>query len=454
MKQLIHNAWVLTFDENWQEFTKGYVYLEDGKIIDVGENNEKLEAYQRIADKIVDAKGRWLMPGLINGHTHLFQTFMRGLDDNKRLRQWLFEEIYPICNVMEEEDMYLSSLLGCIENLKNGATTVLDQNYIHTSKKNSDNVLRAMEETGIRGVYCRTFADKLPLPSQKPLVESSQVIFEELNRLKSIWHGKDDGRLQLALGPSSPWGSTPELISSSYAYAEENDLMYQIHTAENERVVQDSLDAYGMRNIPFLHSIGALGKKSQLAHAVDLEEDEILLVQKTGAMIVHNPVSNMYLASGVAPVPRYRELGIPVALGTDGPGSNNNQDMIEVLKTTTLLHRIHTKDAAIISPQNIIRMATYEGGQVILNRNDVGMLKVGFKGDMLLVNWKRAHIAPVHSAISGLIFNANGNDVDCVWVDGKMVVEEKKICNIDESSLIEACQDRALYLRKRAKGLQ
>lgn len=453
MKQLIHNAWVLTFDENWQEFQKGYVYLDGGKIIDVGDNDARVDAYRKIADKTIDAGGRWLMPGLVNGHTHLFQTFLRGLDDNKRLRQWLFEEIYPICNVMEEEDIYLSSLLGCIENLKNGATTVLDQNYIHTSKSNSDRVFQAMEETGVRGVYCRTFADKLPLPSQKPLEETSDVIFEELDRLKAAWHGKLGGRLQLALGPSSPWGSTPELIGASYAYAQNNDLMYQIHTAENERVVQDSLDAYGMRNIPFLHSIGALGKNCQMAHAVDLEDEEILLVQKTGAMVVHNPVANMYLASGVAPVPRYRELGIPVALGTDGPGSNNNQDMIEVLKTTSLLHRIHTKDAAVIPPKDIIRMATHEGSQVVLNRNDVGMLKAGFRGDMLLVNWKKAHIAPVHCAISGLVFNANGNDVDSVWVDGNMVVEEKKMCNIDEASLLEACQDRALYLRKKAKGL-
>ena len=166
-------------------------------------------------------------------------------------------------------------------------------------------------------------------------------------------------------------------------------------------------------------------------------------------MIVDNPVANMYLASGVAPVPHFLELGIPVAIATDGPDSNNNQDMVEVLKTTPCLHKIHTKNAMIMYPEDVIRMAT-EGGAVALGRTDIGKIAKGFKGDLLLMDWKKSHIAPVHKANSALVYNANGNDVDSVWVDGRLVIDEKKSVGIDEEALLNQCQERALYLRKNA----
>ncbi|AMP19932.1 hypothetical protein AZF37_00920 [endosymbiont 'TC1' of Trimyema compressum] len=123
MKQLIKNAWLLTFDENWKEYKNGHVYLEEDKIVDVGDSLERVSKYDKLAEKVIDAKGRWLLPGMVNAHTHMFQTFQRGLADDKPLRQWLFEEIYPFCEIMEEEDFYLSALVGCLENLKNGSTS-------------------------------------------------------------------------------------------------------------------------------------------------------------------------------------------------------------------------------------------------------------------------------------------------------------------------------------------
>ena len=157
MKQLIKNAWVLTFDENWKEYKNGYVYLEDDKIVDVGDNLEACNKYEELADKIIDGKGRWLLPGMVNAHTHMFQTFQRGLADDKPLRQWLFEEIYPFCEIMEEEDFYLAALVGCLENLKNGSTSVIDQHYVHTSKFNADKTLEAMKDTGIRVAIVELF---------------------------------------------------------------------------------------------------------------------------------------------------------------------------------------------------------------------------------------------------------------------------------------------------------
>ena len=203
----------------------------------------------------------------------MFQTFQRGLADDKPLRQWLFEEIYPFCEIMEEEDFYLSALVGCLENLKNGATSVIDQHYVHTSKFNGDKTLAAMRDTGIRGGYCRTFSNMLP--GNNLLNESKERIFEEMDRLCETWHGKENGRLQLLLGPMNPWGSSSDLISECYGYAEKNDLRLQIHTAETEDVVERSMAEYGLPNVKFLDKIGALGKRTQLAHAVYVDEEEI-----------------------------------------------------------------------------------------------------------------------------------------------------------------------------------
>jgi 5-methylthioadenosine/S-adenosylhomocysteine deaminase len=440
---------VLTFDEQWKEFKNGYVFIEDDVIGDVGDDPEMRKKYAVMADEVHDAKGRWVMPGLVNAHTHMFQTFLRGLADDKPLLRWLKEEIYPFSGIMEEEDFYLSGLVGCLENLKNGATSVIDQHYVHMSPFNSDKVFEAMEKTGIRGYNCRTFGNRLP---HKPLEEKKEHILSELERLKETWHGKDNGRLNLMMGPLNPWGSTTDMFEESFAFAEKHDLLYQLHTAETQGVVQATVDEYGLRNVEFFDSMGIISERTQLAHAVWLSDKEKEIVRDKGAMVVHNPVANMYLASGVAPIMEYKKMGIPVALATDGPGSNNSQDMMEVLKTTACLQKVHSMDAMIIYPEDVLGMAVRDGAKA-LGRDDIGSLEKGKKADIIMVNWKKHHIAPVHKANSALVYNVNGNDVDSVWVDGKLVVKEKSAVGIDEEALLEACQERADYLYQKAKGV-
>ncbi len=445
MKQLIDNTWVLTFDENWKEYKNGYIYIVDDLICDVGDDEEKRKKYLQVSDTIHNANGRWTMPGLINGHTHLFQTFMRGLADDKPLMRWLQEVTFPFCSLAEEEDHYLAALLGCVENLQNGATSVIDQHYVHTSPKNSENVFRAMEKSGIRGCNCRTFSNNSPY---KPLSESKEAILYESERIRQEWHGKDNGRLKLMIGPVNPWSCSIDLFRESFAYAEEHDLLFQIHTAETQSVVKATMDKYGKRNVEFLDELGLISTRTQLAHAVWLDQKEIEIVKSRGAMVVHNPVCNMFLGSGIAPIPEYLEVGVPVALGTDGAGSNNSNDMLEVLKTTALLHKLNKMDPTILYPKDIIRMATLRGAKA-LGRNDIGMIKPGYKADLLIVDWKKTHIQPVHEANSAIVYNANGNDVDSVWVDGKLVVKEKRSTYVDEEALLEICQERAEYLYKK-----
>lgn len=445
MSILIKNGWLILNNEKREIINDGFIYIENDSISEIGHENARSTELEHIADETIDAKGKIVMPGLVNAHTHLFQTYMRGLADDKPLFNWLKEEVWPYAILMEEEDFYLAALIGCIENLKTGATSVIDQHYIHTYKTTSDKVFKAMEVSGIRGNLCRVYADR---GYEEKLSEKPEVILNELERTYNEWHGKQNGRLTMSLGPINPWGVSPETIIRTKEFAKAKGLKYQIHTAETADVVQTSIDNYGLRNVDFFESLGILDENTQLAHAVWLNPLEIETVRKRGAMVIHCPVANMYLASGVAPIPAFRKAGIPVALATDGPGSNNSEDMLATLKYTALLQKINTLNAQILYPEDVLEMATL-GGAKAMGMSNIGSIKKGMKADIILVDWQKPHIAPVHKPVSAIVYNANGNDVDTVIVDGKIVVRNKKSTLVDEIALIEECQERINYLNKK-----
>jgi len=444
LKTLIKNGWLLTLDSNFTVYEKGYVLITDDRIAEVGQDEARVAELGRQVDEVINASGKIVLPGLVNSHTHLFQTFTRGLADDKPLLDWLREEIWPFSLQMREEDFYLAALIGCVENLKTGATAVVDQHYIHTTRGTSDNVFKAMQKSGIRGSLCRCFAD---IEYHPDLREDGKVVLEELDRLYHEWHGAEEGRLTLSVGPLNPWGCSPELFIESASFAQKHGLKFQVHTAETQTVVERTVTKYGKRNVEFFAELGILGENTQLAHAVWLDDKEIELVKKAGSTVVHCPVANMYLASGVAPVPKFLNNGIPVALATDGPGSNNSQDMMSVLKFTACLQKVSTLDSTVLYPEDVLRMAVLNGAHV-LGRNDLGQLASGMKADIILVDWKKPHIAPVHKPASALVYNANGNDVDTVLVDGKVVVKNKRAVFVDEEALIEECQSRIKAIRK------
>lgn len=445
MSILIKNGWILTFDDDNNEYNNGYVLIVRDKISEIGNDVQRQNILEMSADTIIDAKGQIVMPGLINSHTHMFQTFMRGLADDKPLWNWLAEEIWPFSLQMTEEDFYLAALVGSIENLKCGATSVIDQHYVYTSKANADVVAQAMKLSGIRGTLCRCFANQNYL---EQLTENDQEILSELQRVYDNWHGVDNGRITISVGPLNPWGCSSDLLVETKNFAKYNKLTFQIHTAETQKVVESTIHSHGRRNVEYFYDLGILDKDTQLVHAVWLDQHELKLIKDTGATIVHCPVANMYLASGVAPIPEMIKMGIDVCLGTDGPGSNNNQDMISVLKFTACLHKVHNLNSTIIYPVDILRMATSNAARIMSNPL-IGSLKVGFKADVILVDYIKAHIAPVHNPLSALVYNCNGNDVNTVIVDGKVVVLEKKLLTIDENEVVQKSQQRILEIRKK-----
>jgi 5-methylthioadenosine/S-adenosylhomocysteine deaminase len=445
-RTLIEKGTVVTLDDAGQVFDPGYLLIENDRIAAVGAGQAP-DGLRAGAKKLIDASLMAVMPGMVNAHTHLFQTFTRGLADDKPLLDWLKAAIWPVAQALAQEEAYLAAMVGLVENLRSGATAVIDHQYIHTDPANDDAVCRAARETGVRFLLARGWADMDYHPA---FMETPDRIIDEMTRLHQSWHGAEGGRIRVEFGPLIPWGCSDDTMRRTYALARQWGVGTHIHVAETKTEVDTNLEKRGNRHIEWLAELGALGPDVQLVHSVWLDDKEIDLVAEYGAVVVHCPVSNMYLASGVARIPEMRTKGIPIALASDGPGSNNNQDMLEVLKTTALLHKVNTLDAMVLLPEDVLWMACRGGAAAFGQPTLIGSLEVGKKADVLLVDLNTPRAMPVHRASSALVYNASGGDVDTVIVDGQILMRDKRMLFVDEEALLAEARSACARLLERA----
>ena len=438
---LIENGAIVTVDDAQHVYQQGYLLLEDDRIAAVGPGDAPA-ALRRTADTTIDATLMAVMPGMINGHSHLFQTFIRGLADDKPLLDWLQAAIWPVAQALTEEDAYVAALVGLVENLRGGATSVIDHQYIHTEPGNDDGVCQAAEESGIRFLLARGWADMDYHPA---FMETAERIVAETTRLRETWQGRANGRIRVEFGPLIPWGCTDETMTQTHAISQKWGAGTHIHVAETRIEVDMNLAKRGNRHIEWLADVGALGPDMQLVHSVWLSDHEIDLIARHHAVVVHCPVSNMYLASGVARVPEMRQQGITIALGSDGPGSNNCQDMLEVLKTTALLHKVSTLNAMVLLPEDVLWMACRGGAEAFGQPDLIGSLEVGKKADIVLIDLDTPLAMPVHRVPSAIVYNCSARDVDTVLVDGRILMRHKEILFLDEKALLararQVCSD-------------
>jgi 5-methylthioadenosine/S-adenosylhomocysteine deaminase len=282
------------------------------------------------------------------------------------------------------------------------------------------------------------------------LMETPERIIAESTRLYETYHGRANGRLRFEFGPLIPWGCTDDTMCRTYALARQWGVGTHIHVAETREEVEMNIVARGNRHIEWLADLGILGPDVQLVHSVWLDDHELELIATYGAVVVHCPVSNMYLASGAAPVSKMLQLGIPVALASDGPGSNNNQDMLEVLKSTALLAKVSTLDAMALLPKDILHMACRAGSQAFGQPDQIGSLQSGKKADLIMVDLDTPFAMPVHNASSALVYNVSGAAVDTVFVDGQMLMQHKQILCVDEKAVLKEARAVCQRLFKRA----
>ncbi|MEJ5198346.1 MAG: amidohydrolase family protein, partial [Anaerolineae bacterium] len=367
------------------------------------------------------------------------------------------EVIWPLQAAMTPDDLYVAALLGLVENLRCGATTVV-QHHKLPGREHVEAVLRAAGRVGIRMVLARGWVDLGP--SAEPL----DHILADLEWLRSRMTNDesrvtndesritdDESRIRIASGPLVPWRCSDEAMRETTALARKWGAGTHIHVAETQDEVDMMLARCGKRHIEWLADLGLLGPDMQLVHAVHVTDAELDLIAASGATVVHCPTSNMYLASGAAPIRKMLDRGIPVALGTDGSGSNNSQDLLECAKIAALLAKHTAGDARAVTPADILSMLTTAGARLWDGgSNSPGRLAVGAPADIAIINLDNARCQPVHSAASALVYNATGPDVHTVIVGGDILLDAGRVTMLDEAALLDEAQRAASDLMRRA----
>ena len=446
MSLLLTGGAVVTVDDAGTVLDPGWVRVDGNRIVETGPGDAPHSA-RRGVDEVIDTTGSVVMPGMTNAHTHLFQAFFRGLADDKPLLDWLRDCIWPGAVHLDRESAHIAAMAGLIENLRGGATTVIDHQYVHIDEAIDDAVCRAADELGVRFLLAHGWADR---NYHEPLVETAETAIRRAGEVHARWDGHDDDRIRVELAPLIPWGCSDDGMRATVAAARSWGRGTHIHCAETAVEVEMSVDERGLRHVPWLKQLGVLGPDVQLVHSVWLDDDELDLVAASATIVIHCPVSNMYLGSGVARIVEMRERGITIALASDGPGSNNRQDMFEAMKATALLQKVHHLDAVVLQPEDVLQMACRGGAAAFGMPDAFGSIAPGQRADMVVIDLWSPFVMPVHRLPSALVYNATPREVAHVIVDGRTRIRDGVLVGVDEREVLARAETAARDLFRRA----
>jgi 5-methylthioadenosine/S-adenosylhomocysteine deaminase len=419
----------------------GALAMRGGSIEAVGPRRDLEGRFE--APRTLHADGQIIFPGLVDTHTHLYQTLLKGLGDDLPLMEWLDACTLPSIPHLTPRMCYVAAALGCIESLRSGCTTLFDYMVDHPDTTAYDAILQAFDDVGIQGVLGRGLRDR-----QSPNVP---VGFTPLaDQLADCARLADTyGARRVWLAPGSTWAMEVDGLHAVRRMANERGMRISLHTDEVLFDSQESVRRFGLRTVPFLDSIDFLGSDILHAHCVQLTEEDCQILARRRGAVSYNPVSNMYLGSGVPPIPRLLDLGVTVGLGADGAASNNSQDMLEALKVGALLPKVAARDPAIFTAADALRVAT-SGGAAALGRDDFGTLEVGKRADLFIFDPHHAKSIPVHDPISTLVYASGQANVRTTVVGGKVVLDDRRIVGVDEDAILREAQALAEELAELA----
>jgi 5-methylthioadenosine/S-adenosylhomocysteine deaminase len=430
---LITGGTILTVDHHDLNLEDGAIAVDQDTIVALGRKEDILPEYQgRVT---IDVPDSIIMPGLVNAHTHAAMTCFRGIADDMELMDWLNDYIFPAeARNVDPELAYWGSMLACAEMIKSGTTTFSDM-YIF-----EEETAQAARKAGMRCLLGEVLFD-FPSPNFKTPAEGLACT----ERLIRKW--ADDPLINIMVEPHSLYTCSPELLKASKALANRYHIPLATHFLENKAEAKQLREKFGQRATAFLRDIGLLDDRFIAFHCVLMDEEDIRLFADHGCKVVHNPESNMKLASGVASVSTMLEHGIVVGLGTDGCASNNNLDMFEEMDTAAKLEKSARLDPTVMSARTVIRMATCNGARALGLDSLVGTLEVGKKADLCIIDMNKPHLTPLYNEYSHLVYAVNGADVDTVLINGKVVMRERKLLTIDEGEAMRRVREIALRIR-------
>ena len=427
---------------------RGYVRVKDSVVAEVMEGSPQQIGH---AQEIIDASGCVLMPGLINAHTHLYQTLLRAVWEDLPLLSWL-KRIYGVAQVLRPEHCYAGTMLGCLEAIRGGVTTICEHNFLNPHPDCAFQTIRAIRESGLRAVFARTLMDTGEMVPDC-VKEKSDQAFRHVEQIMEAHQDLD--LLSFMTGPNTPpLNTTPELLRDIRCFADAKFIGISAHVAESKSVVEFTQHKHGKSGVvEFLDDFGIPGITSIFAHCVHISEPEIQLLKERGASVSHNPVSNMMLGDGVAPVVSMLRAGVNVALGTDGAASNHSQDLFETMKTASLLQKVHHLDAGVIDPYAVLRMATADGARALGIDAQAGTIEVGKRADLILIHLDTVHNQPVNDLFSQLVHCAKGSDVQTVIVNGQVLMRDRQLRLAEERKVLEEAGKANLDLMTRLNTL-
>ena len=431
---VIHNGTVITMNSDLDMINNGVLCIKNDTLakIELRENDAPLPE----GDKIIDAQGGIIMPGLVNTHTHLPMALFRGLADDLPLSKWLNEYIFPAeADHIHPESVKLGALLSGAEMLLSGTTTCCDGYFFE------DHVAAAMNDIGMRTILGQGVID-FPAPGVPKPENNVDNAITFIQKWKNI-----SPLITPSIFCHSPYTCSEATLKKAKDVADAKGVLFQIHTAETKDEYVSIQTKYHTTPVKYLDKIGIIDQNTLLVHAVWLDDDDIEIIAERRASVSHNPESNMKLASGIAPVPALLKAGITVGLGTDGCASNNNLDLFSEMDTAAKLHKVNAMNPTVMDAVTVLKMATIEGAKALGLQDIIGSLETGKKADVKVIDTRKPHLVPVYNPVSHIVYAAQGSDVRDVIVNGKVLLKNRKPLTVDMEDILGKVADIALHIK-------
>jgi 5-methylthioadenosine/S-adenosylhomocysteine deaminase len=420
---LIIGGKVLTVDANGTYYEEGAVAISGTKIVAVGEASDLAGAQAR---ERIDARGKLIMPGLVNAHNHMPMSLFRGLADDLPLEQWLQEHIFPAeARFITPESVRLGARLSAAEMVLSGTTTCCDGYFL------ASDIAEAASQTGLRLVSGQGVID-FPAPG----VPDPKHNIEVADRFVRHWSDRSP-LITPSIFCHAPYTCSPETLQAAKEAADKYGVLFQIHVAETRSEEERCRQTHGCSSVQYLERLGVLDRRTLLIHSIWVDETDLDIIAGRQSPVVHCPESNMKLASGVAPVPRMLEKGIVVGLGSDGCASNNDLDMFKEMDTTAKLHKMHHLDPSVLDAATAVRMATIGGARSLFLDHKIGSLEEGKEADLIVIDTARPHMTPMYQPESHIVYAAKGSDVQAVMIAGRWVVRDHGTLTLDIDGVME-----------------
>ncbi|MFI3280602.1 MAG: amidohydrolase [Rikenellaceae bacterium] len=431
MSTLFYNAQILTMTQSSPSLLRGAVGVIDKRIALVTQSEEATAEFteRHPEARKIDCCGKLLMPGLINTHTHVAMTLQRGTGDDTELMPWLNEIVWPFEALQSDDDIEAGARLGIAEMLLGGTTTFVDMYWSEHA------IAKAVEQLGVRAVLGES------------CLEGRMDQFEEnLPRLVACTAACD--RISAIVSPHAPYTCPPAIMARCVELSEQHQLPIQTHLAETTAEVQTIRELYDKTPTKYLDDCGVIKPSTILAHSIYLSDEDINIINKRGAKVAHNPQCNMKISSGVAPIPALLAAGVTCSIGTDGVCSNNDLDMWDEMRTASFVHKLTSGSPTTLPAYQVLQMATVGGAKSIGREGELGVIAEGALADIILLNTNRLHYRPQHDLISSLVYCGKAADVECVMVNGCLLVEDYTLKGCDTEAISAEVERRSKAIFK------